>query len=151
MQVTFPPDDIIAFCRALYGPGFEFILTPQAYPVNMGESIAASASVTKQVQIQSNADFILFSVSYDCNSASQTTVAAGSLLITDSSSGDPFTSAGVSPVAFATFAGGPPTNLPYPRWIGGNTALTIQFTNSAVGAVSDLWFTLSGVLVRRTN
>ena len=151
MQIAYPPDDLMAFCRTIYGPEYSFILTPQAYPVDMGESIAASAQVVKQVQIQSNADFILFALAYDCNAASQSTVAAGSILITDSSTGDPFTAAPVSPAAFATFAGQPATNLPYPRWLGGNTAVTINFANSAAAVVSDLWITLLGVLVKRVG
>ena len=148
--------ELQGFLTQIYGPDAKLTIVPYAYPVQF-TTIAQNASSTQQLSVTANADFIWTDLSYHAAiSAAQTvsgkTAAFLRLLITDSGSNEQFTSAAVDLENYAT-NGADARVLPYPRWIGGRSALTLQLTNYAPTAetYSSVDLLLSGLLVRKYN
>ncbi len=142
------------FLAQIYGGDAQLTIVPYGYPIQF-TSIAQNASQTAQLSITANADFIWTATSYRAAiSAAQTistkTAAFLRLLITDSGSNEQFTSAAVDLENFA-INGGEARPLPYPRFIGGRSALTFQLSNYAPTAetYSSVDILLQGVLVRK--
>lgn len=151
MDIVFQPSALLDWCQRIYGPGQRLLLTDYSYPVLFGD-VAANARAIQQLQITQNADFVLLGVgaTYDANLTTE--LVNGSILISDSATGEQFsnTEIEINNLVSQTFSGNPDTlatNLPYPRWIGGNTVLSFQF--NAVFAVSALTLLLNGFLIRK--
>lgn len=143
MNIVFPPADLHSWVQRIYGPGKRLLLTDYAYPLEFSQ-IPSGGTQTQQIQIQSNADFILLGVNNSVDS--------GSLLsdlryqITDSATGEQIGNQQIPSYALANYDDSV-ISLCYPRWVGGNTSLSLNVRN--VGAnPCDLLFTLRGFLVR---
>ena len=150
MDIVFQPSALLDWCQRIYGPGQRLLLTDYSYPIEFGD-VAIGERVTKQLQITQNADFVL--LGFDCWAEPETSVVDGFLLISDSATGEQFsnTETHVWNLAANFEEGFPianPLNLPYPRWIGGNTVLTFSFRDNDIGA-TNLQMTLRGFLIRK--
>lgn len=155
--MTIRPSDLLEFARDIYR-GRRFILTPYAFPVNFG-TLAASGNGSQSLSITANADFILTRVRYKGKAAatgaavnvSQLLVPNVSLLITDQGSNEQYSSAAV-PVESYGFNSQFVGDLPFPRWITGRTALSLQVTNNdSASPVHQFVVTLEGVLARQLS
>jgi len=138
MQGIFTFEDIRSYCRSIYGDK-NLLIIPNAYPLALG-SIADGAVVNSQVQIRANADFILLSVSFTGDPASQ-------ILLTDSASGEQFTSRPVFAQDYTCLDASTPgvaRDLPYPRFIAGNSSITAQVVGDNA-TVADVYLTMLGV------
>lgn len=150
MDIVFQPSALLDWCQRIYGPGQRLLLTDYSYPILFGD-VAINERVTKQLQITQNADFVL--LGFDCASYLGADPVSGYVLISDSATGEQFsnTEIEINNLAASFESGAPdanPLNLPYPRWIGGNTVLTISFRDNADGA-TDFRMTLRGFLIRK--
>lgn len=154
MDIVFQPSALLDWCQRIYGPGQRLLLTDYAYPVDFGD-VVAGARETKTVQITQNADFVLlgFDQAFDPTSYD----VSGSLLISDSATGEQFSNVAINlkNLAAASTSGIPgqpgfnPLNLPYPRWIGGNTVLSLQYNNTTIDDALNFHLTLRGFLIRK--
>jgi len=147
-------NELQAYLGQIYGPEARLTVVPYAYPIQF-VTLAQNASSTAQLSITANADFVWLGLAYRAaiaaaQNVSTKTAAFLRLLITDSGSNEQFTSAAVDLENYST-NGGDARDLPYPRWIGGRSALTFQLTNYAPTAetYSSIDILLSGVLVRK--
>lgn len=144
------------FARKIYSRAQkDFILTPYGYSVRLGD-IASGGNATGNLSITANADFILTAVRYagfastaDAGSTvSNIFVPSLSLLITDQGSNEQYTSSAVKLSNYG-FNAQQLGTLPYPRYIAGRTALTLQVTNDDTGATAfGVEIYLEGVLAR---
>lgn len=143
--------DVEAFAAKIY-KGIPLLLKPYGYTVNF-LALAQNAQATTPLAITANADFILMSVAYRAQigavqTVSSKTAAFVRMLLTDSGSNEQFTNSAIDLENYCT-SGGAPRLLPYPRWIGGKSALTVSVTNYAptaeVYTSLDIYF--EGVLV----
>ena len=144
-----------SFIRSIYGEK-RAIATPYGYPVFFNTTIAASGNDTASLSITANADFILTRVAYKGYSAAS--LAAGTavfipnvrLLITDQGSNEQYTSSAVDLSSYGYNALQTPKDLPYPRFVSGRTALTLQVSNAdTAAAIYGLNVTLEGMLIRK--
>lgn len=149
--------DLQAFAAQMYrgaaSGGQAVVLTPYGYTVTV-TSLAAAAVSSQSLSITANADFILTGMRYHATiaAAAQTvstkTVACVRVLITDSGTNEQFTNQAVDLENYST-NGGDSRDLPYPRFIQGRTALSLQFTSyAAAETYAPLDFYLEGVLCR---
>lgn len=146
MLMQFPYSSLRAWLRTIYGDA-PLMLEPWYIPVNFGD-VVASARVSKPAQILANADFILCGVTARCESASNLKF---KLQISDTGSGAQFFSA---PIWVEAIAGGLNSRASqqwvYPRFVGGNSALMLDFTAGAVDTEGS-YVTLNGFNVRGLN
>lgn len=147
--------DLQAFASAIYN-GRQLLMVPYAYNVTV-LALAQNGVSNQSLSITANADFILTGMKYRAQiGAAQTvsnkTAAFVRVLITDSGSNEQFTNAAVDLENYST-NGGDSRDLPFPRFIQGRTALTMQFTNYAPTAetYTSIDFMLEGVLVRAVS
>ena len=147
MNIVYPPADLYAWAQRIYGPAKRLLLTPYSIPVDFG-TFTPLQSKTEQVQIQSNADFVLLSISGP-NEGSPALVDILDIQISDSATGEQFGDQ-IFPAVLTCDAGESSIlGFSYPRWIGGNTALSIFVRNVSVSDTLDnITFTLRGVLIR---
>lgn len=154
MDIVFQPSALLDWCQRIYGPGQRLILSDYAYPVNFG-TVAAGARSTQTIQITQNADFVLLGLDQAYDPAGDP--AKGTILISDSATGEQFSNTAISLLNLVAntepdILGQPtanPLNLPYPRWVGGNTVLSLQFNSAAAGSVDAFQLTLRGFLIRK--
>lgn len=143
MNIVFPPADLHSWVQRIYGPGKRLLLTDYAYQLNFAP-LAAGATKTDQVQIQSNADFVLLGIGNFSN-------VSGGLneivyQITDSATGEQLGNQQIPAWNLASEVSSI-IQLSYPRWVGGNSSLTVTAKN--VGSLSqNINATLRGFLVR---
>jgi hypothetical protein len=146
MQTIFPSVDLISWVKQIYGPTRRMYLTPYAYPLSIGD-IAAARRVTGQLQITANADFVLMDIEAAVSDTSTSVGEDIKLLIADSATGEQFSNVGLyARLIGTTQAAQFSRNFPYPRWVGGNTSLSVEAR--AVGAVDNLVLTFNGMLIR---
>lgn len=151
--MRFSIQEIQAFCRLLYGDR-PLLIVPYGYTVTFA-NMTAGLSLSQQLSITANADFILLAVRSRTSDTTLQTVSNKNapyyrLLITDSGSNEQFTNAAVD---LENYASNGNTNgsglLPYPRFIGGRTSLSLvltSYTATAGTASCDVY--LEGLLVR---
>lgn len=145
MQTIYPSADVYAWASRIYGPNKRLMITDYVIPCDLG-TVAVGASTSKQVQIQANADFVLTRLSY----AFEGDAAGAKIQLTDSATGEQFGNSNIALDIFAEYTGAQCySELPYPRWIGGNTALNV-FLETSSGAASPTAYNvnLHGFLVR---
>lgn len=130
--MTYKASDLAAFVASMYR-GNPFLLVPYAYAVNFPD-IAANATATRTLQINANADFTLTRLYFISDSGNPT----WRLLITDAGTNEQYMDASVFVGGYGIQAIGPEGSgytLPFPRFIQGNTRLTLELVN--VGNSSD--------------
>lgn len=143
-------EDIQRYARRFYGPN-SILVTPFGYPVSFTD-----VTVPQSIQIQANADFLLFGVRYRALIASSITNKVASFLtlsVRESGSKEPFTD---SPVILENYAGNSigERELDYPRFLAGgsNVELTLADPFGDATDYSDgLEIFLSGTMVRVFN
>lgn len=116
--------DIIGYLQDQYG-GAPIFVSPYEYRVDF-PAIAAGGTATKQLQINSNSDFIITRIGFEYDEV----VADASVLIIDSATGQPF-SYGPTPVLALcdySLAAGLYGGLSFPRWFAGRSSLSVQLT-----------------------
>lgn len=144
MQFQYAPSDIDAFLRQYYG-NQKLLTEPQIYTTNLG-TIATPGQASGTVQISMQADFFLFGLAaqpYDTSNP----VNQIQIMLTDAGSARPFFN---SPISIGNVC---PNNaqwsMPFPRFLGRNTAVTVSATNPAgFASVDDFTLSLVGVSVR---
>lgn len=151
--MRFSIQEIQAFCRQLYGDR-PLLIVPYGYTVTF-PNMTAGATQTQSLSITANADFILTAVRGRTSDATLQTISNKNapyyrLLITDSGSNEQFTNAAVDIENYAANGNGNGSGLlPYPRFIGGRTALSIVLTSyTATAGTASLDLYLEGLLVR---
>jgi hypothetical protein len=144
--------DLRAFINEVYA-GKAVDVRPYGYTLTF-LALAQNASATQQLSITANADFVLTDVYHRAQiGAAQTTSTKTApfvrMLVTDSGSNEQFTNSATDLENYST-NGNDSRLLPYPRWIGGRSSLTVTLTNYAPTAETytsiDVYF--EGVLVR---
>jgi hypothetical protein len=145
--------EIQAFVNQLYG-GRPVVITPYGYTATFTD-MTAGATQTQSLSITANADFILTGIKARTSDAVLQTISNKNapyyrLLIVDSGSNEQFTN---SAVDLENFSSNGNTNgngrLPYPRFIGGRTALTLTLTSyTATAGTASCDVFLEGVLCR---
>ena len=145
--------EIQAFVNQLYG-GRPVIITPYGYTVTFTD-MTAGATQSQSLSITANADFVLTAIKARTSDATLQTVSNKNapyyrLLIVDSGSNEQFTN---SPVDIENYSGNGNSNgngrLPYPRFIGGRTALSLTLTSyTATAGTASCDVFLEGVLCR---
>jgi hypothetical protein len=144
--------ELQSFVAQIYG-GRQTLIVPYAYNVTF-LSLAQGATQTQQLSITANADFVLTGLAHRALVSSTQTVSNKTapmvrLLITDSGSNEQFSNTGIDLENYSNNGEGSRL-LPYPRFIQGRTALTLQATHYGPTAetYSTLDVMLAGVLVR---
>lgn len=146
MQTIYPSADVYAWASRIYGPNKRLLITDYVIPCGIG-SVAAASTASKQVQIQANADFVLTRLSYAIDSAGNAT--GSKIQLTDSATGEQFGNSNIALDIFAdSIARQCYSQLPYPRWIGGNTALNIFLETASGAPATDYNINLHGFLIR---
>jgi hypothetical protein len=145
--------DVQAFAAQIYGAGKNLSIVPYGYTTTFS-ALAQNATATNSLNITANADFILLELLHRAQIGAAQTVSTKTapyvrVLITDSGTNEQFTNAAVDLENYSQNGVGS-RSLPFPRFIQGRTALSIQATNYAPTAETyttvDVF--LSGVLVR---
>ena len=145
--------EIQAFLNQLYG-GRPLVIVPYGYTVTFSGLVSPNATATQTLSITANADFVLTQIKARTSDTSAQTVSNKNapyyrVLITDSGSNEQFTNSAVDLENAATNGNTQQGVLPYPRFIGGRTALTITLTSyTTVVATQNIDLFLEGVLVR---
>lgn len=150
--------DLRAWIEALYSAGMQgavprLWIEPYHYSLTF-TGLAAGASATQLLTINSNADFVLTQLNHHANvanaaqNASTKTVPLVNAVITDTGSQRPFFNSATD-LENVSANLNPNRVLPYPRWLAGNTSVQVQLTNYDAAATYNVLLTLSGVSVRR--
>lgn len=142
MHASIP--DIIGYLNEKYG-GVPIFVSPYEYRVDFG-AIAANGTASKQLQINSNSDFVLTDIGFE----SIETIADASIFIINSANGQPF-SYGPTPVVALcnyTILTGVHGSQPYPRLLTGRTSLSVQLTAGATPIAAPPSVVFSGFNVR---
>ena len=141
------------FCRQLYGDR-PLLITPYGYTVTF-PNMTAGMSQNQVLSITANADFILTAIRARTSDATLQTVSNKNapyyrLLIVDSGSNEQFTNSAVDLENYSANGNADGAGyLPYPRFIGGRTALSLTLTNyTATAGTASCDVFLEGVLVR---
>lgn len=151
-MMSYAPNELRSWIQTLY-PGKRLTMVPYGYNLTF-LALAQNTTQSAQLSITANADFVLLAVNHRAHIAAAQTVSTKTapfvrMLITDSGSNEQFTSSAVDLESYST-NGGYENPLPFPRWIGGRTALTVQVSNFAptaeTYAVLNLYF--EGLLIR---
>jgi hypothetical protein len=144
--------ELQAFLNQLYG-GRPLVVVPYGYTATF-TGITANTSQTQTLSITANADFVLTHIKARTSEATLQTVSNkrapyARILITDSGSNEQFTNSAANLESYATNGNTEQGLLPYPRFIGGRTALTITVNEyQGVATTESIDIFLEGVLVR---
>lgn len=144
--------ELQAFLNQLYG-GRPLVVVPYGFTATF-TSITASTSQTQTLSITANADFVLLQVKSRTSDSTLQTISNKNapyyrILITDSGSNEQFTNSATDTECYTTNGNTMQGLLPYPRFIGGRTALTITVAEyRGVAATQNIDVYLEGVLVR---
>jgi hypothetical protein len=151
--MRFSIQEIQLFCRQLYGDR-PLLIVPYGYTVSFSD-MTAGMTQSQSLSITANADFILTAIRSRTSDAVLQTISNKNapyyrLLITDSGSNEQFTNAAVDTENFSSNGN---TNgnglLPYPRFIGGRTSLSLTLTSyTATAGTASMDLYLEGLLVR---
>lgn len=147
-------DDIQTFCEMVYGVNRDQLyLVDYGYPVDITE-LAPLAQLTRIINLSANGDFIALGLAHYCTAAAQALTVGTkfapnvSVLMTDSSSGDPLTQAAAPLELWSENALGR-VFFPFPRLFQGRGAINVQITNlDTTTTYTDFQLFLHGVLVR---
>lgn len=134
-------------------PGQSLLCKDYAYPITF--DLAHTANAVEQIQMQANADFLCLALSIRVNIAGalQTVdsvpVPNFRILMSDTSSNEQWTA---SAIDVAQWIGGNTQNgflkeLYYPRWIGGRTSVSANFTSFEAAQDYTVDFAMHGMLV----
>jgi hypothetical protein len=129
--MTYKASDLAAFVGSMYR-GNPFFIVPYAYFADFG-TIAASSQGTATIQINANADFTLTRL-YMLDPLST----AFELLIEDSGTNERYSDAPVSRRAYGVQSIGMSGGgylFPFPRFVQGNTVLTLTINNLSTGEI----------------
>lgn len=146
---TFP--QLSNWLRVLYKKR-PLVITPTAYNLTFS-ALAQGTTQSSPLSITANADFVLVKLAHRANIAAAQTVASMTapfvrVQITDSGSNEQFFQ-NAPDLMNVSQNGQAALELPYPRWVGGRSALTVQLTNYAPTAETyAIDLSLIGVLVR---
>jgi hypothetical protein len=146
MQFQYAPSDVDAFLRQYYG-NQRLLTEPQIYTSNLG-TIASPGQAAGTIQISMQADFFMFGIATQPNNATAGVFSGQmQLMLTDAGSARPFFN---SPLSVGNVApGNAQWSMPFPRFLGRNTAVTISAVNPAgYVEVTDFTVSLVGVSVR---
>lgn len=143
-------DDIQRYTRRFYGPN-SILVTPFGYPV-----FFSNIAIPQTIQIQANADFMLFGVRYrvlDPTSITNKAASALTLVARESGSKEPFSD---TPVILENYASNSigARELDYPRFLAGGSTVEFTLANTFSDAhdySSGLELYLSGVMIRVFN
>lgn len=143
-------DDIQRYTRRFYGDN-SILITPYGYPV-----FFSNIAVPQSIQIQANADFLLFGVRYrvpDPSSITNKVASTLTLEVRESGSKEPFAD---SPVILENYAGNSigGRELDYPRFLAGGSTVEFTLANPFLDAGSyanGLELLLSGTMIRVFN
>lgn len=148
--------DIERFCELMYNvPRDQLYLVPYSYPITFAD-FAPTEQRTGVINLSANGDFILTDISYTALVEGETdetiftkAVPDVRALISDASSGSPFTQNAVILETYAANGLGP-AQLPFPRLLSGRGAINVQISNlnNAAATYEFLQIALHGVLVR---
>jgi len=149
---NYTPLELQAFAQQIY-QGRPLVIVPYGYPLSF-TGLTQNSTQTQQLSITANADFILTEIKYHANigtaqTISNKTAAFVRMLVTDSGTNEQFTNAAVDLENYATNGPNLTGVLPFPRFIGGRTALTVTVTSYAPTAETyalELFF--EGILCR---
>lgn len=138
--------EIEDFVAKMY-PNHEVIITPYAYSTTF-LNLAQGAAASNVININANADFVMLGAHHRAALAVTQTAASKTapfvrMMLTDSGSGENFTSVPVDLECYST-NGNIVNSLPYPRIINGRTSLTVSVTNFA--PLAETYTTLDVVL-----
>lgn len=143
-------DDIQRYTRQFYGQN-SILVTPFGYPV-----FFTDIAIPQTIQIQANADFLLFGVRYrvvDPSSIVNKAASALTLVVRESGSKEPFTD---TPVILENYArnaiGG--RELDYPRFLAGGSDVQFTLANTfgdAHNYDNGLELYLTGTMIRVFN
>lgn len=147
MLSTFPTRDLDAYIARIYGEA-QIIATPTSYGANFGTIAAGTTIATRQIQIQANADFIAISGEVENYDGSPSLANAASIQVIDSATGEQFFNEPMPiPTVFTVRQQTITRAFTYPRFIGGNTALTVNLYPA--GEMQNTVVRINGVLIRR--
>jgi hypothetical protein len=148
------PREIAEYVQTLYPPGVKTSVVPYSYTISFA-ALTAGATLTGQIPITANADFVHVSSNYRANIAFAAQTVNGivvpliRILITDSGTNEQFMNAATDITAYcSSFAGQYREDHSYPRVISGRSSLTVQVTSYEASNAYNLDFSLNGVLVR---
>ncbi|TXH59257.1 MAG: hypothetical protein E6Q97_00260 [Desulfurellales bacterium] len=122
MNFQFIPSDVDAYIRQIYG-NRRLLIEPQTYTAEFG-ALAANEVATRTIQISQQADFFAFGVSMSGDVEFSTSYNLISMMLTDAGSGRPFTAREILAANYAPV--GWNWSFPFPRYLGGNTAVSVQ-------------------------
>lgn len=153
MQFQFPPSDVEAFVRQWYPPNARLLIEPMTYSVRF-PTFGGNAVVTDIIQISAQADFFMFgcdACEYDLEAPNYNKAQGLKIYLTDAGSGRPFMN---SEMALSNYTGAIMNagfSLPYPRYLGGNTAVSVQLRELNGANDNNIIVTLNGAQVRQYN
>ena len=148
---AFSPRELQAFANEIY-QGARLTIVPYAYTVTF-TALAAGATSTQQLAITANADFILASLAHHASiaAAAQTvstkTAPCVRVMITDTGSNEQWFNTAADLENIST-NGSDARMLPFFRWVGGRTSLSITATSYAAAESTTFDLLLNGALVR---
>ncbi len=150
--MLYTPLELQAFAASVYG-GRDVLLTPYVYTLDF-TNLTQNAPQTNQLQLTANSDFIatgFYAVGRQSDGSG--VQGFGSILITDTSSGERFTDSAVPLQCYAFDtdpAGDTPSlhYLPYPRFIQGRGSLSVTINSSAPVTIATYQLQMHGVLCR---
>ena len=150
------PREIAEYVQTLYPPGVKTSVVPYSYTVSFTDlNTTTRSTLTQQIPITANADFVHVSSNYRANIAQAAQTVNGivvpliRILITDSGTNEQFMNAATDITAYcSSFAGQYRDDHSYPRVISGRSSLTVTVTNYEASNAYYLDFIMSGVLVR---
>ena len=149
MQTVFPPSDLYNWVSRIYEPGSRLLLTDYGFPVDFGD-VAIGATLTRQVQMQQNADFVLCSIDPYFGESAGTPYNTYFTLV-DTTTGEQLSNEFTPflPVIIGPF-GVVNRSLPYPRWFAGISALSMS-VRPAISALTNFSLTLRGFKIQRLS
>lgn len=122
MNFQFIPSDVDAYVRQIYG-NRRLLIEPQEYTAEFG-AFAANEVQTQTIQISQQADFFACGVSMSGDIAGFVRLYRIAMMLTDAGSGRPFTARELLAGNYAP--AGWNWSFPFPRYLGGNTAVSVQ-------------------------
>lgn len=150
---TYSIADIEKFCEMMYSrPVDDFYIVPYGYPISF-TAVPPLGQANQVVNLSANGDFIALGLChyYPTEGASVTILTKQApnarLLLTDASSGDPFTQNAAQLENWST-NGTALVNFAFPRFLQGRGAINAQLISLEEEADLDIELYLHGVLVR---
>lgn len=145
MNFQFTPSDLDAYIRQIYG-NRRLLIEPQTYTAEFG-ALAVSEVAARTIQISQQADFFACGVSLAALlDGGVDTPFLVSMMLTDAGSGRPFTARELLSGNYAPM--GNNWSFAFPRYLGGNTAVSVQLRAPSSAGLTVSGVSLVGVQVR---